>query len=43
MTCHAHLFDGPLVCTNDAPEPHPHTYAASDAPDRHTEGGEEYR
>lgn len=33
--CARHLFDGPLVCTNDAPEPHPHTYAASDAPDRH--------
>ena len=38
MTCPALLAGiGPLVCDNDDPLPHTHTFTASDAPDRHEE------
>ena len=38
--CAKRLFDGPLCCDNPAPEPHTHTYSASDAPDNKYEPSE---
>lgn len=38
LTCPARLSNGPLACTRPAGHADGHTFAASDAPDRHTEG-----